>query len=83
MIVPSPAPVPPPASADEPAPISGMGYSRVFFDGFDTFDRSVSNNKIWYDPAPPANAVYAQDGVLNLVSRRSQGYPNITATTFG
>ena len=28
---------------------------------------------LWWQPTSPPNSTYVQDGVLNLVSRRSQG----------
>jgi Glycosyl hydrolases family 16 len=78
---PAPGGSPPPPLA-EPAPIAGQGYHQVFSDDFDTFNRAIWDDRIWYDPAPPANSIYAENGVLNLVSRREpQGYQNITATT--
>jgi chitodextrinase len=72
---------PPPPPGSEPGPIAGQGYTKVFADEFQTFDTTVWTNKIWYDVNPPADAIYAQDGVLHLVSRRSQGYPDISVTT--
>ena len=75
------SPPPPPPAASEPAPIAGQGYHLAFSDDFQTFDQSVWSDRIWYDDPPPSNAVFAQDGYLHLVSRRSQGYPEITATT--
>jgi hypothetical protein len=78
-----PAPLPPPPPPNEPPPIAGQGYHQAFADTFDTFDAASWTNRAFWDGAPPANAVYAQDGVLHLVSRRSQGYENITVSSHG
>jgi hypothetical protein len=72
-------PVPPPSG--EPAPIAGQGYTKVFEDDFDTFDTSVWKPDIWYQNNDPADAKYVQDGVLHLVTRRAQGWPDIQTTT--
>jgi F5/8 type C domain/Glycosyl hydrolases family 16/Thrombospondin type 3 repeat len=74
-------PVPPPSG--EPAPISGQGYTKVFEDNFNTFDRSIWSQDIWWQNDDPADAKYVQNGVLHLVTRRSQGYPYIFTTTDG
>jgi hypothetical protein len=66
-----------------PPAIAGQGYSRVFEDNFDTFDRTVWSGDIWWQNDDPANAKFVQNGVLNLVSRRSQGYRDIHTTTNG
>jgi beta-glucanase (GH16 family) len=36
---------------------------------------------LWWQPTSPPNSTYVQDGVLNLVSRRSQGYQDISLST--
>jgi Glycosyl hydrolases family 16 len=73
---------PPPPSID-PAPIAGQGYTLRFSEQFDGFSGGTWGVGIWYDPGSPAGSIYVQDGVLHLVSRRSQGYPNVTVTTEG
>jgi beta-glucanase (GH16 family) len=73
----------PPASAGEPSPIAGQGYSKVWGDEFDSLSSTSWGEGIWYDPGSPANSIFVQNGVLNLVSRRSQGYENITVSTEG
>jgi Glycosyl hydrolases family 16 len=80
---PDPCDPPPPPPADEPAPIAGQGYHQAFRDDFDAFSTARWTQGIWYSPSVPANGVSVQNGVLNLVSRRSQGYPNVTVTTQG
>lgn len=73
----------------EPAPIAGLGYHQVFRDDFDSLNRSVWDNHIWYDSAPlPAwiNFQYAQSGILHLVTSRTflsgtTAYPENTITT--
>jgi hypothetical protein len=78
---PAPPPSPPPSVA--PTPIAGQGYAKTFGDEFDVFSGGNWGEGTWYDPGSPANAIFVQAGVLHLVSRRSQGYPNITVTTEG
>jgi hypothetical protein len=74
-------PPPPPPPGSEPGPIAGQGYTKVFADEFDALDRSVWDDHIWYSSPPAPNAQYVQEGVLHLVSRRSQGFPDVTTTT--
>ena len=68
-------PIPP------PAPIAGRGYSLKFEDQFNSFDRNTWANRQWYESQPPGNSIYARDGALWIVSRRSQGYPNVTVSS--
>jgi hypothetical protein len=77
---PSPPPPPPPPPT-EPPPIAGQGYRQVFGDEFISLDRNVWADRQWYEEQPPANSQYVQDGVLHLVSRRSQGFPNTSVST--
>src|SRR4051794_3181906 len=76
----------------EPAPIAGQGYHQVFRDDFNTLDRSVWDNHIWYDETP--NPAWGSDfqsvdsnGILHLHSARSmigdtgEPYPYNTITT--
>lgn len=72
---------PPPPPLGEPGPIAGQGYTRVFADEFDTFDTAVWTDHVWYEPSPPPGAISVSSGVLHLVSRRADGYPNIGITT--
>jgi hypothetical protein len=69
----------------EPAAIAGQGYTRVFNDDFDRLDQCASgcrwSRRLWYEKPPPARSQYVRNSVLHLVSRRSQGYPNISITT--
>jgi hypothetical protein len=74
-------PPPPPPPGGEPPPIAGQGYTVRFNDQFDALNRAVWTDRVWYEGAPEANAQYVQDGVLHLVSRRSQDYQSTTATT--
>lgn len=78
---PPPPPPPPPPPAGEPAPIAGQGYHEVWRDDFDALGSTDWGQGIWYNPGAPANSIFVANGVLNLVSRRSQGYPDITVTT--
>jgi len=79
-----------PCSTPEPQPIAGQGYRLVFGDEFDSFDRSVWDDHLWYDDPPsPAwtNFQYTADGVLHLVTSRNFScgtdctYPLNTITT--
>jgi PA14 domain-containing protein/glycosyl hydrolase family 16 len=74
---------PPPGG--EPAPIAGQGYRKVFEDNFDTYAPDTAgspwSSDIWYENNDPADAKFVQNGVLNLVSRRSQGFRNIETET--
>jgi hypothetical protein len=73
----------PPSPSSDPAPIAGQGYTLRFSEQFDGFSAATWGEGIWYDPGSPANSIYVQSGILHLVSRRSQGYPNVTVTTEG
>jgi hypothetical protein len=82
----SPSPPPggsPSPSPGEPGPIAGQGYTVRFEDQFDSLGSMNWGQGIWYDPGAPANSIFVQNGLLNLVSRRSQGYPEITVSTEG
>jgi beta-glucanase (GH16 family) len=74
----------------EPPAIAGQGYRVAFADEFNSLDRSVWDDHIWYDESPsPAwtNFQYVDQGVLHLVSSKSfaccsgEGYPINTMTT--
>jgi chitodextrinase len=77
---PAPPPPPPPPSG-EPAPIAGQGYTRVFADEFDVLNRGVWCSHQWWEPEPPLNVQYANQGILHVVTRRVNGYPNTTITS--
>jgi beta-glucanase (GH16 family) len=81
-----------PPSDTAPGPIAGQGYHQVFRDDFNTLDRSVWDDHIWYDePANPAwGSGFQQvdsNGILHLRSSRSMigdtglPYPYNTITT--
>ena len=71
----------PPPSPAEPSPIAGMGYDQAFVDDFDTLDRTVWCSNQWWEAPPPAGTQYVQNGVLHVVSLRSDGYPNNTISS--
>jgi Glycosyl hydrolases family 16/F5/8 type C domain/Thrombospondin type 3 repeat len=73
-------PMPPPS--EEPAPIAGHGYRKVFADEFSTYNSTVWRPAHWLS-APPADAVWSENGILNLASRRAQGFPSVTLSTRG
>jgi Glycosyl hydrolases family 16 len=74
-----PPPEPPPSQ--EPGPIAGQGYTRVFADEFDVLNRGVWCNRQWWETAPPAGTQYVQDGILHVVTRRTDGYKNSTISS--
>ena len=71
----------PPPTVSTPAPISGLDYSLVYNEQFANL--SGWTDHIWYEPAPPAGAVSVSGGNLFLKARRTDGYANVTATTYG
>jgi Glycosyl hydrolases family 16 len=69
--------------ARTPAPIRGRGYRVVFKDTFRNLRRRVWDNREWWNTPPPPRSQYVRNGILHLVSRRSQGFQsNIAVTTF-
>jgi Glycosyl hydrolases family 16 len=82
--------------SNPPAVIAGRGYRLVFSDEFSTVTfgaagprggrRHIINGKwhdhIWYDPYPPRGAIYGRSGILHLVSKRSDGFPNISIASY-
>ena len=66
-------------TAGEPAAIAGQGYSVVMDEEFDSLTPAWGS--LWWQPDSPPNSTYVQDGVLNLVSRRAQGYQDISLST--
>ena len=78
---PPPDPEPSPCPSAEPGPVEGQGYQLRFSDCFDTFSRSVWCSNQWWEPTPPPGTQYAEDGILHLVRRRSDGYPNVTVSS--
>ncbi len=65
--------------AAEPGPITGQGYHQVWGDEFDAVSPKWGGT--WWNPTVPPNSIYVQNGVLHLVSRRSQGYQDISLST--
>ena len=78
-----PPPPPPPPPSGEPGSHRRAGISKTWGDEFDALSDTSWGQGIWYNPGAPANSIYVQNGTLNLVSRRSQGYPEVTLTTEG
>lgn len=66
----------------EPSPIAGQGYRKTFGDEFNVLNHAVWTRNVWWDPPVAADELYARNGVLHLVSRRSRGYPGIATTTY-
>jgi hypothetical protein len=79
---PPPDPEPTPCEpTSEPSPVAGQGYVLRFSDCFGTLSRSVWCWNQWWEPRPPLGTQYVADGVLHLVRRRSDGFPNVTVST--
>jgi beta-glucanase (GH16 family) len=58
----------------EPAAIAGQGYRQVFGDEFNSLDRTVWDDHIWYDDKPDPTWTTFQtvhDGELDLTSSRN------------
>jgi hypothetical protein len=64
-----------------PRPIAGKGYTKRFHNEFNKLNRRVWADHEWWEERPPPNSIYVRKGVLHVVSRRSQGYPNVTVTS--
>jgi beta-glucanase (GH16 family) len=69
------------ATQPEPKPIAGQGYNVTFADEFGTLDRRVWCSHQWWEPTPRRGTQYVHDGILHVVSRRANGYPNNTITS--
>jgi len=68
-----------------PLPIAGQGYRKVFADEFNSLDRSVWDDHIWYDDPPSpawAPTQYVDNGIFHLVSRRNDLYPGCTTNCY-
>jgi hypothetical protein len=79
---PPPDPEPTPcATTPVPGPVAGQGYTLRFSDCFGTLSRSVWCWNQWWEPRPPLGTQYVEDGILHLVRRGSDGYPNVTIST--
>lgn len=81
------------ANLPEPtSPLPPAGYSLVFEDNFDTYDLEIVgfahivndqwHDHVWYAGYPPSGSQYVEDGILHLVSKESDGYPQITMSTY-
>jgi len=72
-------------STTEPPAIAGQGYRLTFADEFDTLERPIWDDHIWYDDAPLptwAPTQFVTGGVLHLVSRRGDLYPGCTSVCY-
>ena len=67
--------------SSEPGPLEGNGYVLRFSDCFGTLSRSVWCSNQWWEPKPLIGTQYVADGVLHLVRRRSDGYPDVTLSS--
>lgn len=66
----------------QPAPIANQGYHLVFRDEFDAVHRASWRRAMYWEPEQPSD-VFAQNGILHIISRRSEGYPNRALSTLG
>jgi glycosyl hydrolase family 16 len=77
-----PPKVPPCKAASQPRPIVHQGYRERFGDCFTTLNRRVWCSHQWWEPPPPIGTQFVDGrGVLHLVRRRSDGYPNNTLSS--
>jgi F5/8 type C domain/Glycosyl hydrolases family 16/Thrombospondin type 3 repeat len=73
-------PMPPPS--EEPAPIAGEGYRKVWSDEFDFLNTGVWRLGLWHEGhTPTAEEASVSNGTLKLVSKRRNGYRNTTIST--
>jgi hypothetical protein len=78
-------------SGAPPSAIAGQGYHEVFRDDFNTLNRSVWDDHIWYDGSPNPSWTGFQEvdpeGILhlrtgrNMIGSTGQPYPTNTITT--
>jgi len=79
---PPPDPEPTPCEPTPvPGPVEGKGYVLRFSDCFGTLSRSVWCSNQWWEPKPLIGTQYVANGVLHLVRRRSDGYPDVTVSS--
>jgi len=64
-----------------PAPISGLGYSVVFQDHFDYYNRRAWSQNAHWEAAALPDQQYAAGSVMTLNSRNSEGHPDVHITT--
>jgi hypothetical protein len=80
-----PPPDPEPTPCDPtpaPGPIAGQGYELQFSDCFGTLSPSIWCSHQWWEPTPLLGTQYVdEDGILHLVRRRIDGYPNVTLSS--
>ena len=69
------------APSSEPGPVEGKGYALRFSDCFGTLSRSIWCSHQWWEPNPRPGTQYVEDGVLHLVRRRADGYPDVTLSS--
>lgn len=68
------------ACEDEaPPPIAGQGYTMTFRDEFETLGSLAWGESNWYSENSTSQ-VFVNNGVLNLVSRRADRYPDVTVS---
>ena len=69
-------------AAAAPRPIAHQGYKQRFGDCFGTLNRRVWCSHQWFEPAPRIGTQYVDKrGVLHLVRRRGDGYPDNTISS--
>jgi beta-glucanase (GH16 family) len=70
----------------DPGPIAGLGYHEVFRDDFNTLDRSVWDNHIWYDDPPVTSwsgfQTVDSSGILHLRTARTFLYPGCSSNCY-
>jgi beta-glucanase (GH16 family) len=65
-----------------PRPIAGQGYKLRFSDCFSTLSSRVWCSHQWYESPPRVGTQYVdKSGVLHIVRRRADGYPDNTISS--
>ena len=70
-----------PVQAGVPAPIAGQGYTQRFNDEFNTFDRSVWCDRLYWEGSPAAGSQAVANGELRLTRTRASNWRNTTIST--
>jgi hypothetical protein len=66
----------------QPAPIAHQGYHLAFKDEFNAINPKRWRRSMYWEAQQPSD-VFTQNGILHIVSRRSEGYPNRALSSLG
>jgi len=67
----------------DPSPIAGMGYGVVFQDCFTSIDPTRWRRAMYWEDEAPDDVYTDAAGIVHMVTRRSDGYPNRSLSTLG